>query len=249
MSNSEVVDAPEVEDVEFTPREPGTLPWFKMYPNRWLSSPTIREMGASGEVVYLHLILTIWRDGAVPMRPWYMADAIRIPYKKLLLWLAKWDGELACAKCGRSLKGFYKSLPLHSQNGSEREVEWKCNGSEMEVGRKCGGSEVEVPKLSELQCLSRKSTADIVGDKNRVDQSKSNSIPTSSAKKSKTKPAARVSGSASGKDSSPDPVRWPGETDPNCKKCGGRGNWIEEAGGVRRTVPCPCAAELDALMG
>jgi len=41
-------------------------------------------------------------------------------------------------------------------------------------------------------------------------------------------------------ESSVEPVkRWPGDPDPDCLQCHGRGNWVEDG----TTVGCPCTAE------
>jgi hypothetical protein len=131
---------------EMNSTEQGLLPWFKFWANRWMSSPTVNGMTLNQQAIYVRILCGIHMYGKLPREPWQLHKLIGTPYKATKLWMES-----------------YSHLTVDVQsNDSESEVEVKSNSIQFTV-----------PKMEELQELSKKSSADRAGDKKRSDKKRS----------------------------------------------------------------------------
>ena len=144
--------------------EPGVLPWFKFWGNRWMSSSTVNRMTLTQQAIYVRILCGIHMFGKLPRDPWDLHKIIGTPYKSTELWMRS-----------------YSHLTVDAQSSD----------SEHAVNGKSNGSYFTVPKMEELQELSRKSSADRAGDKKRTEQSRSYSSSAPDGAENKTTPRAR----------------------------------------------------------
>ncbi len=145
--------------IEAETTEPGVLPWFKFWANRWMSSTTVNGMTLNQQAIYVRILCGIHMYGKLPRDPWQLSKLIGTPYKSTALWM---------------------------QSYSHLTVDEQSNDSENAEDGKSNGTYFTVPKMEELQELSRKSSADRAGDKKRIEQSRpdSYSAPDGADKKS-----------------------------------------------------------------
>jgi hypothetical protein len=149
-----------LEDEDRASTEPGVLPWFKFFATRWMSSPTVNGMTLNQQAIYVRILCGIHMFGKLPRDPWQLHKLIGTPYKSTELWMRSY---------------------------SHLTVDVQSNDSETEAEVKSKRTQFTVPKMEELQELSKKSSADRAGDKNRSDKrtSDSSSAPRGAGKKSR----------------------------------------------------------------
>jgi hypothetical protein len=160
--------------------EPGLKPWYKFWANRWMSSPTVNGMTLNQQAIFVRVLCGIHMYGKLPRDPWQLHKLIGTPYKATALWMQSY---------------FHLTVDVQS-NRSESEAEGKSKRTQFTV-----------PKMEELQVLSKKSSADRAGDEKRSDQRRSylSSAPDGAGEKKQP----------------PGPKRLP--PDPNCSECHGEG--------------------------
>jgi hypothetical protein len=134
--------------IEADVTEPGVLPWFKFWANRWMSSSSVNSMTLNQQAIFVRILCGIHMYGKLPRDPWQLHKLIGTPYKSTALWM---------------------------QSYSHLTVDAQSNDSENAADGKSNGTYFTVPKMEELQELSRKSSADRVGDKKRIEQSRPDS--------------------------------------------------------------------------
>lgn len=154
-----------LEGEETEPSEPGLLPWFKFYANRWMSSPTINGMTLTQQAIYVRILCGIHMYGKLPRDPWQLAKLIATNYKSTALWMQSYSHLIADAQ----------------SNSSENAADGKSNGTYFTV-----------PKMEELQELSRKSSADRAGDKKRSDKRRPDSSSAPRGAEKQNAPRLRV---------------------------------------------------------
>lgn len=170
-----------VEGEETNLTEPGLKPWYKFWANRWISSPTVNGMTLNQQAIFVRILCGIHMFGKLPRDPWRLHKLIGTPYKATALWMQSY---------------FHLTVDVQSNNSeSEAEVKSKC-------------TQFTVPKMEELQELSKKSSADRAGDQRRSDKRRSDSYsaPVGAAAKRKRPPSPRRLA-----------------PDPNCPQCQGEG--------------------------
>ena len=150
--------------IEAETTEPGILPWFKFWGKRWMSSFTVNGMTLNQQAIYVRILCGIHMYGKLPRDPWQLHKLIGTPYKATVLWMQS-----------------YSHLTVDVQpNTSESAAEVKSNCTYFTV-----------PKMEELQELSRKSSADRAGDKKRIEQSRPDSYSAPSGAGNKPAPRAK----------------------------------------------------------
>lgn len=137
-----------LEGEERAATEPGILPWFKFWANRWMSSPTVNAMTMHQQAIFVRILCGLHMHGKLPRDPWQLHKLIGTPYKSTELWMQS-----------------YSHLTVDVQSND-------CE-SEARVKSKC--AQFTVPKMEELQELSKKSSADRAGDKKRSEKRRSDS--------------------------------------------------------------------------
>jgi hypothetical protein len=241
-----MAEEPEDQDIEFGSREPGTKPWFKFWANRWLGSDTVDSMTMTEQGIFLRILCGVHTYGSLTRDAWKLSKRLNIPYRPLLSWMTKYGhlGDIIHEEgCDFATA---QPLPFHSAEA----VRKQCGDSTETLPKQCRDSSWTVPNFEKLQCLSKKSTPDIVGDKKRVEQSRldlCSATRKSKNKSPKSKPASLAKHDANVSRKLRDSgccercdTRWPGDPMPHCGKCSGRGSYTELGTGV---VPCECGEE------
>jgi hypothetical protein len=247
--------------MEFTPREPGTLPWFQFWSNRWMGSETIHKMSLAHEAIYIRMMCSLSNYGSLSRDPWILKGKLEVKYETLVSWMEKNvdEGEVIHEE-GCDFRG-KQALIRHSVPTPNSESGRTQHGLAADSARTHGGLAAEcsckrwtLPKFLKLQTLNKKSSADIprnpAGDERKGEQKNlSTSVPPSAGKKvgtSKTKPSP---GSLSGKDI-PDSefYRWSLEkqvsySDPDCTLCFGDGSFSKKSDDSWQSslVRCDCS--------
>jgi hypothetical protein len=165
--------------IEADTTEPGVLPWFKFWGNRWMSSSNVNGMTLTQQAIYVRVLCGIHMYGKLPRDPWQLSKLIGTPYKSTALWM---------------------------QSYSHLTVDAQSNDSENAEDGKSDGTYFTVPKMEELQELSRKSSADRAGDKKRIEQSRPDSYSAPGGADKKSSPRAKRL-----------------KPDPDCPRCYGDG--------------------------
>jgi hypothetical protein len=169
-------------------------PWFKFHAVRWLSSPDVRRMTPTQRGFFIDTLAAFWVYGEVPIDPSELHRFIHASGDRRTLgdWLAKFSHLFTCAKCGKSLQGRwkatgrsavrYKKLKGKSADDSSQSpvsIEQDADSvpttlpedaHKMPTACPCGAHCMTVPKLNNLQVLSKKSSADAAEEESRGDK-------------------------------------------------------------------------------
>jgi len=241
----------DVQDLEFGQREPGTYPWFKFWSFRWMGSDTVGKMSLAHQAIYVRLMCGIHMYGSLSRDVWALGKRLGLPYRPLLSWMEAYGSLceiLHDENC--ALSSTAQPLSFHSDKAAAKQY---ASTSEA-AAEQCPCSSWTVPNFEKLQVLSRKSTPDVAGDKNRKDKNRGDSCsaPRGAAK---GKPSSHVhdmveveiGGVKEKRRRLRDSgccdlcnVRNPGDPDPHCDRCSGRGSYSEPNKGA---VPCDCGDE------
>src|SRR5437588_9249848 len=102
-----------------------------------MSSTTVNGMTLNQQAIYVRILCGIHMYGKLPRDPWHLHKLIGTPFRTTKLWM---------------------------QSYSHLTVDVQSNDSESEVEVKSNCTYFTVPKMEELQELSKKSSADRAGD-------------------------------------------------------------------------------------
>jgi hypothetical protein len=253
-----IEDNENVQEMEFAPREPGTLPWFQFWSNRWMGSDTITRMSLAHQAIYLRMMCVIQTYGSLSRDPWVLSKKLDVRYDTLLTWMAKNinEGEVihaeGCSFTGsQPLACHYVSTPNSELGRSGGVVEAECSRSQRVVDTECLCGTWTLPKFLKLQILSKKSSADNTRNPAGYDtKGKQNILLTSAARPPKSgKGNMETSSPDSGKnipdaefmDMSLD--KQTSYSDPNCDVCSGDGTYSKKLDGTWQTrqTRCECS--------
>jgi hypothetical protein len=250
----------DIQDLEmgFTPREPGTLPWFQFWSNRWMGSETVTKMSLAHQAIYIRMMCSLSTYGSLSRDPWILKSKIEVKYETLFSWMEKNvdEGEViheeGCDfRCKQALIRRSAPTPNSESGRTQRGLVADSARSHGGVAAECSCKRWTLPKFLKLQTLVKKSSADLppkaAGEERKGEQSNlSTSATRSRTRTIKPKPSP---GSLSGKDI-PDSEfnSWSLERQtlysaPDCTRCFGDGKYSQTLEGTwqNRLVRCDCS--------
>ena len=75
-----------------------SLPWFKFWGNRWLSSETVSGMTLAEQGLFVRILCAQHVYGPLPRDPWKLSKLLGVRYEATTRWLQKYSGLTADAE-------------------------------------------------------------------------------------------------------------------------------------------------------